>query len=174
MSGDCGESATGAPGRNKSLHLHLYIPHTHIYTEAVKMADVMKRVWERGAGGARKGRGGEGEGFLFFLSFSPIFIIFHRICTPSVVLSPSVSPLPLPLSLFPYLPYSRPTEESPIQIIIVLLFFSLSFFSSFFSFFLSLFILVDNAKFIGLSRVSSRPLSSYRVYLFLSVSYSRL
>lgn len=88
MSGDCGESATGAPGRNKSLHLHLYIPHTHIYTEAVKMADVMKRVWERGAGGARKGRGGEGEGFLFF-SF---FLHFHHI-------SPNLHSLRRPLSL---------------------------------------------------------------------------
>lgn len=174
MSGDCGESATGAPGRNKSLHLHLYIPHTHIYTEAVKMADVMKRVWERGAGGARKGRGGEGEGFLFFL-FSPIFIIFHRICTPSVVLSPSVSPLPLPLSLFPYLTYLPPYRRvSNPNYYCVVVFFSLLLFIFLLFFFVSLFILVDNAKFIGLSRVSSRPLSSYRVYLFLSVSYSRL
>lgn len=135
MSGDCGESATGAPGRNKSLHLHLYIPHTHIYTEAVKMADVMKRVWERGAGGARKGRGGEGEGFLFFSFFSPFSSYFTESALPP---SSSLPPSLLSLSLFHYSLISlisRPTEESPIQIIIVLLFFSLSFFSSFFLFF---------------------------------------
>lgn len=174
MSGDCGESATGAPGRNKSLHLHLYIPHTHIYTEAVKMADVMKRVWERGAGGARKGRGGEGEGFLFFSFFSPFSSYFTESALPP---SSSLPPSLLSLSLFHYSLISlTPALPKSLQskLLLCCCFFSLSFFSSFFSFFLSLFILVDNAKFIGLSRVSSRPLSSYRVYLFLSVSYSRL
>lgn len=134
MSGDCGESATGAPGRNKSLHLHLYIPHTHIYTEAVKMVDVMKRVWERGAGGARKGRGGEGEGFLFFfflLHFHHISPNLHSLRRPLSLRLSSPSPsftIPLSPLLPPYRRVSNPNYYCVVVFFSLLLFIFLLFF----------------------------------------------